>query len=82
LRQCLCIDIGLANPNLEVFALAISLKLRLPPFLSLLKEIIPHLKIGRLNVRSLTSKAVIVNELITDHELDVIGLTETAPKPE
>ena len=33
-----------------------------------------HLKIGLLNVRSLTSKAVIVNELITDHNLDVIGL--------
>ena len=29
-----------------------------------------HLKIGLLNVRSLTSKAVIVNELITDHNLD------------
>ena len=36
-----------------------------------------HLKIGLLNVRSLTSKAIIVNELITDHNLDVIGLTET-----
>ena len=40
-----------------------------------------HLKIGLLNVRSLTSKAVIVNELITDHNLDVIGLTETWLKP-
>ena len=38
---------------------------------------ISHLKIGLLNVRSLTSKAVIVNELITDHNLDVNGLTET-----
>ena len=36
-----------------------------------------HLKIGRLNFRSLTSKAIIVNELITDHNLDVIGLIET-----
>ena len=36
-----------------------------------------HLKIGLLNVRSLTSQAIIVNELITDHNLDVIGLTET-----
>ena len=40
-----------------------------------------HLKIG-LNVRSLTSKAIIVNELITDHNLDVIGLTETWLKPD
>ena len=38
---------------------------------------ISHLKIGLLNVRYITSKAVIVNELITDHNLDVIGLTET-----
>ena len=38
------------------------------------------LKIGLLNVRSLTSKAV--NELITDHNLDVIGLTETWLKPD
>ena len=37
-----------------------------------------QLKIGLLNVRSLTSKAIIVNELITDHNLDVIGLTEKA----
>ena len=41
-----------------------------------------HLKIGLLNVRSLTSKAIIVNELITDHNLDVIGLTETWLKPD
>ena len=40
-----------------------------------------HLKIGLLNVRSVTSKAVIVNELITDHNLDVIGLTEIWLKP-
>jgi hypothetical protein len=40
------------------------------------------LKIGLLNVRSLTSKAIIVNELITDHDLDVIGLTETWLKPD
>ena len=38
---------------------------------------ISHLKIGLLNVRSLTSKAVIVNEVITDHNHDVIGLIET-----
>ena len=41
-----------------------------------------HLKIGLLNVSSLTSKADIVNELITDHNLDVIGLTETWLKPD
>ena len=33
-------------------------------------------------VRSLTSKAVIVTDLITDHNLDVIGLTETWLKPD
>ena len=41
-----------------------------------------HIFIGLLNVRSLTSKAVIVNELITDHNLDVIGLTETWLRPD
>ena len=41
-----------------------------------------HLKIGLLNVRYLTSKAIIVNELITDHNLDLIGLTETWLKPD
>ena len=41
-----------------------------------------HLNIGLLNVRSLTSKAVIVNELIADHNLDVIGLIETWLKPD
>ena len=43
---------------------------------------ISHLKIGLLNVRSLTSKAVIVNVLITDHNHDVIGLTETWLQPD
>ena len=43
---------------------------------------ISHLKTGLLNVISLTSKAVIVNELTTDHNLDVIGLTETWLKPD
>ena len=41
-----------------------------------------HLKIGLLNVRSLTSKAVMVNELLTNHNLNVIGLTETWLKPD
>ncbi len=37
------------------------------------------LKLGLLNIRSLTPKAVIVNEMITDHVLclDVLCLTET-----
>jgi hypothetical protein len=43
---------------------------------------ISHLKIGLLNVRSLTSKVVTVNEVIADHNLDVIGLTETWLKPD
>ena len=43
---------------------------------------ISHFKISLLNVRSLTSKAVTIDELITDHNLDVIGLTETWLKPD
>ena len=43
---------------------------------------ISHLKIGLLNVRSLTSKAIIVNALVTDQHHDVIGQTETWLKPE
>ena len=39
-------------------------------------------QIGLLNVWSLTSKAVIVNEVNTDRNLDVIGLTETWLKPD
>ncbi len=35
------------------------------------------LKIGLLNIRSLTPKAVIVNEIITDNSFDVLCLTET-----
>ena len=38
---------------------------------------ISYRKIGLLNVRSLTCKAVIVNELNTDHNVEVTGLTET-----
>ena len=41
-----------------------------------------HLKMGLLNVRSLAPKAVAVNELISDHKLDVIGLYETWLKPD
>ncbi|MGL4905830.1 MAG: endonuclease/exonuclease/phosphatase family protein, partial [Plesiomonas sp.] len=39
------------------------------------------LKLGLLNIRSLTPKAVIINEIITDNSLDVICLTETWLKP-
>ncbi len=35
------------------------------------------LKLGLLNVRSLTPKAVIVNEMTTDNSFDVLCLTET-----
>ncbi len=36
-----------------------------------------YLKLGLLNTRSLTPKAVIVNEMITDNSFDVLCLTET-----
>ncbi len=39
------------------------------------------LKFGLLNIRSLTPKAVIVNEMITDNRFDVLCLTETWLKP-
>jgi len=35
------------------------------------------LKLGLLNIRSLTPKAVIVNEMVTDNNFDVLCLTET-----
>lgn len=39
------------------------------------------LKLGLLNIRSLTPKAVIVNEMVTDNNFDVLCLTETWLKP-
>ncbi len=39
------------------------------------------LKLGLLNIRSLTPKAVIVNEMITNNSFDVLCLTETWLKP-
>ncbi len=39
------------------------------------------LKLGLLNIRPLTPKSVIVNEMITDNSFDVLCLTETWLKP-
>jgi len=35
------------------------------------------IKLGLLNIQSLTSKALIVNDMITDYNLNVLCMTET-----
>ena len=35
------------------------------------------LKIGLINIRSLALKATLVNEFITDHQVEILCLTET-----
>ena len=41
-----------------------------------------NLKLGLINIRSLTSKAALVNELITDNHVEIPFLTETRLKPD
>ncbi len=39
-------------------------------------------KLGLLNIRFLSTKALFINYMITDHKLDVLSLTETWLKPD
>ncbi len=40
------------------------------------------IQLGFLNIRSLSTKALFVNDMITDRKLDVLCLTETWLKPD
>ncbi len=40
------------------------------------------IKLSLLNIRSLSTKVLFVNNIITDHKLDVLCLTETWLKPD
>ena len=42
----------------------------------------PHWNVGLLNIRSLSTKAVLINDLMSEFSLDLIGLTETWLKPD
>ncbi len=39
------------------------------------------IKMGLFNLRSLSTKVLFVNDMITDHKLDVLSLTQTWLKP-